>query len=92
MFAPNISTHQLADTIHHERVAHAALLQQIKQDRGADAVTVDRGAQRRITSRRLAAAVAAVLTFSIAAAVAANQGNAAPAQQHSPGGGLTLVR
>ena len=58
MFAPNISTHQLADTIHHERISHAALLQQIKQDRAPDAVRVDRQAQRRMTSRRLAAAMA----------------------------------
>jgi hypothetical protein len=92
MFAPNISTHQLADTIHHERIAHAALIQQIKQDRAPDAVSVDRQAHRRMTSRRLAAAMAAVLTFAIAAAVAANQPDAAPAQQHSPGGGLTLSR
>ena len=35
MFAPNISTHQLADSIHHERISHAALLQQVKQDRAA---------------------------------------------------------
>ena len=73
MFAPNISTHQLADTIHHERISHAAMLQQIKQDRAPDSVSVDRHAHRRITSRRLAAAMAAALTFAIAAAVAANQ-------------------
>ena len=92
MFAPNISTHQLADTIHHERISHAARLQQIKQDRAPDGFAVDRQAHRRMTSRRLAAAMAAVLTFAIAAAVAANQPAAAPAQQHSPGGGLTLIR
>jgi len=93
MFAPNISTHQLADSIHHERISHAALIQQVKRDRAADAVIVDRPAQRRITSRRLAATLAGtVLTFAIAAAVAANQPAAAPAQQHSPGGGMTLIR
>jgi hypothetical protein len=92
MFAPNISTHQLADSIHHERIAHAALLQQVKRDRSPDAMDVDRQAHRRMTSRRLAGATAAVLTFAIAATVAANQPNAAPAQQHSPGGGLTLIR
>jgi hypothetical protein len=93
MFAPNISTHQLADSIHHERLAHAARIQQIKEDRSADAVSVDRQLQRRITSRRLAATLAgAVLTFAIAAAVAA-QSPAAPAQQHpANGGGLTLIR
>jgi len=92
MFAPNVSTHQLADTIHRERIAHAARIQQIKEDRAPDRVTVDHQAHRRMTSRRLAAALAAVLTFAIAAAVAANQPEAAPAQQHSPGGGLTLIR
>ena len=92
MFAPNISTHQLADTIQHERLAHAAVIQKIKRDRAPDAVTIDRPAQRRLTSRRLAATMAAALTFAIAAAVAANQPAAAPAQEHSPGGGLTLVR
>jgi hypothetical protein len=93
MFAPNISTHQLADSIHHERLAHAALIQQIKQDRSADAVSVDRQVQRRITSRRLAATLAgAVLTFAIAAAVAA-QSPAAPGPQHpANGSGLTLIR
>ena len=73
MFAPNISTHQLADTIHQERINHAALLQQIKRDRAPDTVAVDRQALRRMTSRRLAAGMAAVLTFAIAAVVAANQ-------------------
>jgi hypothetical protein len=92
MFAPNTSTHQLADSIHQERLAHAARIQQIKQDRSADAVNVDRQLQRRITSRRLAATLAgAVLTFAIAAAVAA-QSPAAPAQHPANGGGLTLIR
>lgn len=92
MFAPNISTHQLADSIHQERIAHAALLQQVKRDRAPDAVSVDRQAQRRITSRRLAGVLAAVLTFAIAAAVAANQPDAAPAQHPANGAGPTLIR
>jgi len=93
MFAPNISTHQLADSIHHERISHAALIQQVKRDRATDTVSVDRHAQRRMTSRRLAATLAGtLLTFAIAAAVAANQPDAAPAQQHSPGGGMVLIR
>jgi hypothetical protein len=100
MFAPNLSTHQLADTVHHERQSHAALPHRIARDRD-DAVSVDRGPQRGITSRRLAALVAAaMLTFVIAAAAAANQPagartagtDATPAQGAGPGGGMTLVR
>ena len=59
MFAPSIGTRPLADTIHEERTNHAALLQQIKRDRAPDATAVDRQANRRMTSRRLAAAMAA---------------------------------
>ncbi len=93
MFAPNVSTHQLADSIHAERQAHAALLHQAKHDRTAGSVIVDRQVQRRITARRLAATLAGVvLTLTIAAAVAANQPAAAPAQGPVPGGGLTLIR
>lgn len=93
MFAPNVSTHQLADSIHRERLNHAAMIQKVMQDRDTDAVVVDRQAQRRITARRLAATLtAAALTFAIAAAVAANQPNAAPAQGPSTGGGSTLIR
>jgi hypothetical protein len=92
MFAPNISTHQLADAIHRERQADAATIRQAKLYRKAHP-GVTRHAQRRITSRRLAATLAgAVLTLAVAAAVAANQPAAAPAQQHSPGGGMTLIR
>ena len=93
MFAPNISTHQLADQIHHERLSHAALMQKITRERATDSITVDREAQRRITSRRLAAGVAAVtLTFAIAAAVAGTQQSEAAAQSHASGGGVTLIR
>ena len=60
MFAPNINTHKLADTIHQERTNHAALLHRIKRDRAPDTVAVDRQAHRRMTSRRLAAAMATV--------------------------------
>ena len=92
MFAPNSTTYQLADSIHQERQHHAALLHKISRDR-AESPGVDREAQRRITSRRLAAtAVAAALTFVIAAAAAANQPAAAPTGPQSPGGGLTLIR
>ncbi|MEO6577418.1 MAG: hypothetical protein ABIO99_00755 [Candidatus Limnocylindria bacterium] len=99
MFAPNISTHQLADQIHSERLEHAARLQMVSRDRSDDAVIVDRQAQRRSTSRRLAATlVAAALSLGIAAmaaaqgtdAPAAGSGSTAPA--HSSGGGVTLIR
>jgi len=74
MFAPNISTHQLADHIHHERLTHAALMQKVARERSADSVTVDRAVQRWVTSRRLAATVtAATMTFMIAAVAAATE-------------------
>jgi hypothetical protein len=93
MFAPNISTHQLADQIHHERLTHAALMQKVVRERSTDSITVDREAQRRVTSRRLAAALAAAtLTFAIAAAAAGTQQSQAATQRHSSGGGVTLIR
>ena len=92
MFAPNISTHQLADQIHHERLSHAALMQKVARERSTDSITVDREAHRRVTSRRLAAGLAAAtLTFAIAAAAAGTQQSQA-ASQHSSGGGVTLIR
>lgn len=93
MFAPNISTHRLADEVHRERLSHAALLQKVARERTADDVSFDRAAQRRITSRRIAATVAgAILSFSIAAVVAANQPDGGPAPAPGAGGGLTLIR
>ena len=94
MFAPNISTHQLADQIHHERLSHSALMQKVVRERSTDSITVDREAQRRVTSRRLAAGLAAVtLTFAIAAVAAATQqSEAAATQSHGSGGGVTLIR
>lgn len=93
MFAPNISTHQLADQIHHERLSHAALMQKVARERSSDSVTVDHAAQRRVTSRRLAATLAAAtLTFAIAAAVAGTQQTEAAAGRQSSGGGVTLIR
>ena len=93
MFAPNISTHQLADQIHHERLSHSALLQKVARERSTDTVSIDRMAHRRATSRRLAATVAAAtLTFVIAAAAAATQQTEAAASPHSAGGGVTLLR
>jgi hypothetical protein len=93
MFAPNVSTHQLADSIHAERLAHAARMQQLKHERSEDSVIVDRQVQRRITARRLAATMAgAILTFAIAAAVAANQPDASPAQHPANGAGPILIR
>jgi hypothetical protein len=93
MFAPNVSTHQLADSIHIERQAHAAMLHRAKVDRSRDSIGIDRQVQRRITARRLTATLAgAILTFTIAAAVAANQPAAAPAAGPSAGGGVTLLR
>ena len=93
MFAPNISTHQLADQIHHERLSHAALLQKVSRERSADSITVDREAHRRVTSRRLAAGLAAAtLTFAMAAAVAGTQQSEASAQRAPSGGGVTLIR
>ena len=92
MLAPNISTHQLADQIHHERLSHAALMQKVARERSTDSINVDRDAQRRVTSRRLAAGLAAAtLTFAIAAAAAGTQQSQA-ATQHSSGGGVTLIR
>ncbi len=93
MFAPNISTYQLADQIHHERLNHAALLQKVARERSADSITVDRQAQRRITSRRLTATLAAAaLTLTIAAAATATQSSAAPEPLQSTGGGVNLIR
>ncbi|MDQ4036721.1 MAG: hypothetical protein M3153_12500 [Chloroflexota bacterium] len=93
VFAPNISTHQLADQIHHERLSHAALIQKVTRERSTDSVSIDRMAQRRATSRRLAATLtAAALTFVIAAAASATQQTEAAASQHSAGGGVTLLR
>ena len=93
MFAPNVSTHQLADSLHRERLNHSAMIQKVMQDRDPHAVGFDRQAQRRITSRRLAATLAAAaLTFTIAAAVAANQPAAAPADGPTPGGGTVQIR
>jgi uncharacterized protein YfaQ (DUF2300 family) len=92
MFAPNISTHQLADAIHQERQADAALIREAKIYR-ASHVSASRHTQRRITTRRFAATLAgAVLTLAVAAAVAANQPAAAPGQQPSNGGSLILIR
>jgi hypothetical protein len=73
MFAPNLSTHQLADSIHHERQSHSTRILKVKQER-MDSASVDRSVQRRITARRLAASLTAVvLTFAIAAIAAAGQ-------------------
>jgi hypothetical protein len=92
MFAPNISTHQLADQVHHERQHHASLLHKISRDRSEGVLRVDRQALRRTTSRRLAATIAgAVLSLSIVA-IAAAQGTDAPAPAHPIGGGVTLLR
>lgn len=94
MFAPNISTHQLADTIHHERLEHAALLSRVARDRKGGGLEVDRTAARRMTSRRLTATIAAAaLTLVVAAAAAANQAAEAPAEMNSANGaGLILIR
>ena len=73
MFAPNLSTHQLADSINHERLSHSTRILKVKQER-EDSASVDRSVQRRITARRLAASLAAVvLTFAAAAIAAASQ-------------------
>jgi hypothetical protein len=73
MFAPNLSTHQLADSIHHERQSHSTRILKVQQER-MDSANVDRSVQRRITARRLAASLTAVvLTFAIAAIAAAGQ-------------------
>ena len=74
MFAPNLSTHQLADSIQHERLSHASRMQKVHQER-KDSVALDRSVQRRITARRLAATLAAgALTLGLAAVAAAGQG------------------
>ena len=91
MFAPNVSTHQLADAIHQERQADAALIRQAKLYR-ASHVPTGRHPQRRVTRRFAATLAGAVLTLAVAAAVTANQPAAAPAQQPANGGGLTLIR
>lgn len=99
MFAPNISTHQLADQIHTERLDHSARLQMVSRERSDHEVIVDRKAQRRSTSRRLTATLAAAALSLGIAAVAAAQGSDAPAAgsgttapAHSSGGGVTLIR
>ena len=51
MFAPNVSTYQLADQIDHDRLSHSALLQKVARERSTDSITVDREAQRRVTRR-----------------------------------------
>ncbi len=92
MFAPNISTHQLADQIHHERLDHAALLHKVARDRSSGSAGIDRQAQRRTTSRRLAATLtAAVLSIGIAA-VAAAQSPSAQSTAGTTGGSVTLIR
>ncbi len=92
MFAPNISTHQLADQIHHERIDHAALLHKVARDRSSDSLGVDRQAHRRTTSRRLAATLtAAVLSIGIAAVAAAQSAGDVPAAR-TTGGTVTLIR
>lgn len=97
MFAPNLTTHQLADSVHHERQAHAARLHRIVRDRRDGETPVDLSAQRRLTARRLAASVTAVaLTLAIAAAAAANapsaESNGAPTKSETNGGSLILIR
>jgi hypothetical protein len=93
MFAPNVSTHQLADQIHHERLNHSALIQKVARERSADTVVVDRQAQRRATSRRLTATLAAAaLTFAIAAVAAAQPASAPAAESQGQGAGPHLIR
>ena len=93
MFAPNVSTHRLADQIHHERLTHAALIQKVVRERSTDAPSIDRGALRRLTSRRLAATLAAAaLTLAVTAATAATQMSEPAAGWASTGGGITLIR
>ncbi len=87
MFAPNASTHQLADQLHQERLSHAARMQLVAREKGPDGTPVDRHAHRRITARRLAAGAAAiVLTVSVGAATVASGGIG------GGGGGVTLIR
>ena len=61
MFAPDLTTHQLADSVHAERQAHAALLHKVVRDRADGSMTVDRQAHRRATSRRLVATLAGAI-------------------------------
>lgn len=92
MFAPNISTHQLADQIHQERIDHSALLHKVARDRSSESAGIDRQALRRTTSRRLAATfAAAVLSIGIAA-VAAAQGPSDVPSAGTTGGTVTLIR
>jgi hypothetical protein len=50
-------------------------MQKVARERSSDSIVVDREAHRRVTSRRLAAALGAgALTFAAAAAVAGTQG------------------
>lgn len=88
MFAPNATTHQLADQIHHERQSHAERMQLVAREKGPDGAPLDRYAQRRITARRLAAgAVALALTVTVAAVTVAGGASGGPG-----GGGVTLIR
>jgi len=73
MFAPDVTTHELAGLVQRERLSHAALLQKVARERSPEHSPIDRNVQRRITARRLAATVGgAMLSISVAAlAVAA---------------------
>ncbi|MGH2445056.1 MAG: hypothetical protein ACRDGD_03350 [Candidatus Limnocylindria bacterium] len=92
MFAPNQTTYDLADRVHEERQHHASLIAKIQSDR-ADTSGVGRDAHRRVTVRRLSAAVVGtLLSIAIAAAAVAVQQPADAGQDQPPGGGLTLKR
>ncbi len=92
MFAPNISTHQLADQVHHERQSHAALLHRVSRERSDSSFSIDRQALRRTTSRRLVATLAGALLSLSIVAMAAAQPDEAAAPAHPIGGGVTLIR
>jgi len=92
MFAPDITTHQLADSMHAERQAHASLLHKISRDRADDSTVVDRRALRRATSRRLVATLAGTVLAMGIAAMAAAQVTDTQAPSHPTGGGVTLIR
>jgi hypothetical protein len=99
MFAPNLSTHQLADQMHHERLSHAARMQAAAEQHGPKGTPLDREAQRRITVRRLTATLAgAALSVALVAGAAATLGSqpdpaSAPATVGGgAGGGATHIR
>ena len=60
------TTHELSHLIQRERAEHSALIQKVASERSTDVVRFDRDILRRLTWRRLAASLSAVVSIAIA--------------------------